>query len=535
VELLTGSTNSILVDNCEALQDVTVKLAVTDDLVTAGNDGFSLQLNAYPMPGAVSVGLALNWIQFVLRVANGEATFQWQAWALGATAFPPGYQVPPGTTNPNQPVPPFQQPNAHITNVPSNQLPKGSNLTIALTTNTQGAITAATFKVQLPGAEAQPVIVNFPSDNPDAQFAIGGFQVDLVGVGNDSRSTFTSGAGELTYSVSPGRLSVQDGGVGAGCGQYPGAVTGETSNAVYGPVTPASGSTVSQSVAMASKVVASQTLPGGEVFFLANDGTLMYALDGTKPSTPVVVDKTATAFQALGADQVYVLGSDGNLWLEQGPWSAMTRVQVDSNVAAFQAIDANEAYVLGTDGNLWDETGPWTSMTREHVDGNVKAFQAFPDSRAYVLGTDGNLWDETGPWTGMTREHVDGNVKAFQALQVLVDGPQAYVLGDNGNLWLEQGPWSNMTREQVDGHVQAFQALNASSAYVLGDNGNLWLESGPWTSMTRKQVDGNVTAFEALNAVQAYVIGSDGKLWNESGPWAKVPPTRHEIGGGIYP
>ena len=45
-------------------------LAVTEDLVTDDNGGFSLQLNAYPMPGVTSVGLTLNWIQFTLYVSN---------------------------------------------------------------------------------------------------------------------------------------------------------------------------------------------------------------------------------------------------------------------------------------------------------------------------------------------------------------------------------------------------------------------------------------------------------------------------------
>jgi hypothetical protein len=238
----SSGTNAVLTDQCQALSDVTVSLAVTEDLVTDDNGGFSLQLNAYPMPGVTSVGLTLNWIQFTLYVSNtygnNTAAFQWQAWSLGATAFPPGYTVPPGTTNPNQPVPPFPQPSPHITNVPSNQLPKGSSLTIALKTDPSShGVTAATFTVQLAGAAAQSVTLDFPATNPNAQFPIGGFQVDLVGPGNLSNATFTSGAGELTYSVPLGSsLSVQNGSVGTACGQYAGAVTGETSNVVYDAV-----------------------------------------------------------------------------------------------------------------------------------------------------------------------------------------------------------------------------------------------------------------------------------------------------------
>jgi hypothetical protein len=245
----TGSANAVLTNQCQALGDVTVTLVVSEDLVTEGNGGFSLQLNSYPMPGVTSVGVALNWIQFTLYVSNDTATFQWQAWSLGTEAWPQGQPV--GTTNPSQPVPGFSQPNALITSVPSNQLPKGSSLTIALKADPSShGITQATFTVQLPGAQPQSVPVSFPASIPyklvgggsgtvNAQFPISGFQVDLVGPGNSSNATFTSGAGVLNYSVpAGGRLSVQSGGVGSACGQYSGATTGETSNIAYGVVSP---------------------------------------------------------------------------------------------------------------------------------------------------------------------------------------------------------------------------------------------------------------------------------------------------------
>ena len=258
----SSGTNAVLIDQCQALGDITVNLAVSEDLVTAGDSGFSLQLNCYPMPGVSVVGLPLNWIQFTLYVSNlygnNTAAFQWQAWSLGATGFPQGQ--PLGTTQPQQPVPPFNQPFAVITSVPSNRLPKGSNLSINLETDPSShGVTRATFTVGLAGAAAQSVPLDFPASIPfnfttgspgapvDAQFPIGGFQVNLVGPGNLSNAAFTSGAGELTYSVpSASSLSVQNGGVGTGCGQYPGAITGETSNVVYDAVSPLDEVTLSQ-------------------------------------------------------------------------------------------------------------------------------------------------------------------------------------------------------------------------------------------------------------------------------------------------
>jgi hypothetical protein len=263
-----SNINAVLINNCQDLENLTVTLQVTQDLITLGDTGFSLQLNCYPPPGVSVVGLTLNWIQFILYVSNtygnNTAAFQWQAWALGAGAFPQGQ--PQGTTQPQQPVPPFNQPPAVITDVPSNRLPNGSSLTIALTTDPSSlGVTAVTFTVQLAGATAQSVTLDFPASIPfnfttgspgvpvNAQFPIAGFQVNLVGPGNIWPCTFTSGAGELTYSVLSGSsLSVQNGGVGTACGQYSAAVTGETSNVAYGGVTPSSGSTVSQTFSVPS-------------------------------------------------------------------------------------------------------------------------------------------------------------------------------------------------------------------------------------------------------------------------------------------
>jgi hypothetical protein len=269
------------------------------------------------MPEVSVVGLPLNWIQFTLYVSNvygnNTAAFQWQAWSLGATGFPQGQ--PKGTTQPQQPVPPFNQPPAVITNVPSNRLPKGSNLSINLETDPSShGVTRATFTVVLTGAEARSVTLDFPASilfnfttgSPgavDAQFPIGGFQVNLVGPGNLSNAAFTSGAGRLLYTFDPGRpLSVQNGGVGTACGQYAGAVTGETSNILYGPVA----------------------------------GALTVFGEGDLSSQTFGLFRGAKTISARSAGAVYVLGSDGNLWLEQAPFGPghvpPKRTQIDNNV-----------------------------------------------------------------------------------------------------------------------------------------------------------------------------------------------------------
>lgn len=536
-----SGVNAVLIDDCQALGDVTVNLAVTEDLVTDGDGGFSLQLNAYPMPGVTSVGVTLDWIQFVLYVSNtygnNTAAFQWQAWALQAKDFPPGYPVPVGAPNRNQPVPTFNQPNAVITDVPSNRLPRGSSLMIALTTDPSShGVTQATFTVELAGA-TESVPLAFPADNPNAQFPIGGFQVNLVGPGNNSKATFTSGAGELTYSVKPGSLSIQNGGVGAACGQYWGALTGETSNVVYGTVFPPSGTTLGQSFRLATRAVDVQMLSDGAVFFLAEEEDLLFVKDN--PLVPSQVDSSAIQFQGLSDTQVCVLGSDSNLWIDNAPWNDMnapeTRQHVDGDVVAFQALGDNEVYVIGSDHNLWQRNGPWAEAIRTLVDTGAQAVQAFPSNppRAYVLDTGGTLWGEIGPWgADKTRHEVDTGVSAFQGIGVLDDGYQVFVLDQTGDLYYEFGPWGTNRRNRFDGNVRKFQMIGETEIYVLGDDGRLWLEhlGPPGLTMTRTLIDANVETFHALSANYVSVIGTDGKLWSESGPWGPVPPQRYEIG-----
>jgi hypothetical protein len=45
---LSSSNNAIVFNNCQSLQNLIVTLQVNWNLVTDGNNGFSLQLNCYP-------------------------------------------------------------------------------------------------------------------------------------------------------------------------------------------------------------------------------------------------------------------------------------------------------------------------------------------------------------------------------------------------------------------------------------------------------------------------------------------------------
>jgi len=264
---LWSSNNSILVNGCQNLQDLTVTLRVTQDLITLGNTGFSLQLNSYPQIGSKAQGTpqtgdsTLTWFQYILIVANNQVTWEIQYWANNAHSYqegppkivwPPGYSPSPPNTTPWLPV----FPNTAITgtvpiSAPSNQVPAGSILKIQLATDTIGNVTGATFSITDPSGAVHPdstkpwsQYANSPQPPQYALYPIYGFEADLVGTPS-SNCTFISGAGTLTYSINQGTLSVQSNTTSCG-GLQPG--TAEQSNAVYGNITPSSGSTVSQSL-----------------------------------------------------------------------------------------------------------------------------------------------------------------------------------------------------------------------------------------------------------------------------------------------
>ena len=105
---------------------------------------------------------------------------------------------------------------------------------------------------------------------------------------------FTSGAGTLTYSVSPGVLSVQTVNT---CGGPPQPGTAENSNIVYQAISPASGSTVSQSFAAPAMGMnfyfdkstfgqdeVTQTSTWGLAYWLAISGLWRQWLGFNKPS-----------------------------------------------------------------------------------------------------------------------------------------------------------------------------------------------------------------------------------------------------------
>jgi hypothetical protein len=213
---LGSGNNAVLVNNCKSLQNLTVTFWVTEDLVTSGNNGFSLQLNCYPQtnPQATHEGTPLNWIQYVIAVVNNSLEWGIQYWSQ-----PKGFGYSP---SPNY---------VSFGSAPSNQVPAGSVMRIALVTDSSDNVTHVTFSVTDPKGKVSSHTFALPSN---ALCAIYGFQVDLVGPPTGTHScNFTSGAGTLTYAVGPsGTLAVQTTNT-CSSGQ---PSTSETSNSKYGSV-----------------------------------------------------------------------------------------------------------------------------------------------------------------------------------------------------------------------------------------------------------------------------------------------------------
>jgi hypothetical protein len=273
---LAGSSNAVLINNCQNLSNLTVQLQVTEDLITLEDTGFSLQLNCYPQIGAITPNSTqgttfpgevvgqLYWFQYVLIVTNNSASFEIQYWANAKSyqdagpggnppeiRWPPGYTPNPPDTSPWLPVFPGTAVTGGVGSVSSSRISAGSVITIELSTDSSGNVTGATFSITDPSGNVQSGNTqpwpNYAGPTEPANYAlfpIYGFQVDLVSAPG-LPVMFTSGAGTLTYSVSSGALSVQT--VNTCGGSQPG--TAENSNIVYQAVSPASGSTVSQSFA----------------------------------------------------------------------------------------------------------------------------------------------------------------------------------------------------------------------------------------------------------------------------------------------
>jgi hypothetical protein len=269
---LFSNNNAMLIDKCSNLHNLTVTLAVTADLITFGDAGFSLQLNAYPPKGQLSQGQTLTWLQYILYVQNGSLLYEIQYWASNPVPWPKGYVPNPPNTLPFLPVLPNDDTLTPFGTATSSRIAHGSQMKIALATDAGGNVTSALFAVTDPSGKTTSTTFQFPAG---AQYPICAFQVNLVGPGSLSDATFVSGAGTLGYSVSSGSLADQGGGPGSACAEWSG-FTGELSNVIYGPLTPASGPSINQSLSVVSQGPLTKSLDEGVIYAITQDDRLLW-------------------------------------------------------------------------------------------------------------------------------------------------------------------------------------------------------------------------------------------------------------------
>jgi hypothetical protein len=242
-----SSNNAILINGCKNLQNLSVLLEVTEDIATTTASGWSFQLNCYPPTGEYCQTSELNWLQYVVYVKSGKLIYQVQYWATGVGNWPSGYTPQPNTT-PWLPcwAKDYSNPFTAFANINGDTLARQSQLQITLVTNNSGGVTKVRFIYTDPNGNVNPAEFDPPAVHP-----IVAFQVNLVGPGNGANVNFTQGLtssrGIIYYSISSGQLSVQNGGIGAACGEA-GPPTGETSNMTYSDINGAPAGIVTQTL-----------------------------------------------------------------------------------------------------------------------------------------------------------------------------------------------------------------------------------------------------------------------------------------------
>jgi hypothetical protein len=238
-----SNNNAVLIDGCNNLQNLSVLLEVTEDIATTGGTGWSLQLNCYVPPGHYCQTSQVNFLQFIVIVQGGSLAYYIQYWANGSSTWPSGYSPLPGTT-PWLPCWAHDFGSAPIfASISGDTLARQSLLKIDLATNDGGGVTTVTFTYTDPDVNEHTAVWQALAVHP-----ICAFELNFVGPpGGTANFTqgLTSSRGIIFYTVSPGQLSVQNGGGGSACGET-NAITGETSNMTYSDIAGAPSGTVTQ-------------------------------------------------------------------------------------------------------------------------------------------------------------------------------------------------------------------------------------------------------------------------------------------------
>ena len=224
-EGLGDNFNYIFDSNCANILGLEVTIDVTEEISSTA--GFTIQLNCYGATGAES-----GWQQYVFQVTSPELQGAVNNWPADPTASPPDD---------------FVLDTFSIVSLPSASLPTGYKLTLALTYDGSGNVTGANWTVIGGGTSntVNQVNTNIGEAASDLSPIIA-FEVNLVGPPGGNSTSFTSGAGTITYSATNVLTALP---IEPGCAEAL-VTTGEMSNAVYGelPSTPSTSFTQTFSV-----------------------------------------------------------------------------------------------------------------------------------------------------------------------------------------------------------------------------------------------------------------------------------------------
>jgi hypothetical protein len=222
---LRGFSNYCLYSNCNPLIDLSVTIAVTQDIIcesaTGSTLGFGFQLNAYSAKNYLC-----GWQQYVISLFDpGGLVGAVNNWTASPTALFEN-QIGLG------PVPsPFPTPAKFL---PPAKIPAGYTLQISLQNDANKNVSGVTYVVTDNRgnlvANASQTLLSIPGVTQGVLAPIVAFQLNLVGLPVAQTSTLSSGAGTITYASPSGLAALQH---LPKCAQAA-IVTGENANSAYG-------------------------------------------------------------------------------------------------------------------------------------------------------------------------------------------------------------------------------------------------------------------------------------------------------------
>jgi hypothetical protein len=242
---LGGHSNYVMGnDDCSILKDVVVTVDITEDLVVSSSSavpGFGFQLNANSHASSVDASASdapYAWQQYFIRVHDNfiDEINNWDHASLSGVTPTLSKQIP--FTVPGFP-----------TSAPTTTLPAGYKLKWELINDSAGNITECDFTVTNDKGISNTQRFRLVIDDgalPEELAPIVAFQMDLVGVTGGSDSTFTSGAGTITYTSSTSFSALQK--IPPCAASKTG--TKENSNSAYGPLPTGSKTSFKQAFAI---------------------------------------------------------------------------------------------------------------------------------------------------------------------------------------------------------------------------------------------------------------------------------------------